>query len=157
LNFFMRKYLWSSWLKSLDLSGNLTGSQFSSIFNPDFPLRRSLDANFRAGDRYFHRDFWQNPALGETSFFSLQPNAELCKLRFCAHLMFYIVNWAFAELKIEISIGLLMCDFNCSHSAVCSALANGFNPTFASFPNLPRRNDMQYACNTLDLSSWLGI
>jgi hypothetical protein len=41
--------------------------------------------------------------------------------------MFFIADWARAELGIEISIGGLMRAFNCSRHAVQSALANGLN------------------------------
>jgi hypothetical protein len=42
--------------------------------------------------------------------------------------MFYLVNRARTERQTEISIRSLMRAFNCSHSAVESALANGLNP-----------------------------
>jgi hypothetical protein len=58
----------------------------------------------------------------------LQSNAEFCELQFGAQQMFYLVNWARTECKTEISIGSLMCAFNCSRCAVRSALVNGLNP-----------------------------
>ena len=66
--------------------------------------------------------------LGETSFFALQDKAEFRELRFRAHQIFYLVNWARTERRTEISIGSLMRAFNCSRSAVHSALANGLSP-----------------------------
>jgi hypothetical protein len=33
-------------------------------------------------------------SLGETSLFALQQNAEFRELRFRAHQIFYLVNWA---------------------------------------------------------------
>jgi hypothetical protein len=56
-----------------------------------------------------------------------QESEEFCDLRFRAPQIFFIADWARAELGIEIAIGGLMRDFNCSRHAVQSALANGLN------------------------------
>jgi hypothetical protein len=58
---------------------------------------------------------------------ALQEGQEFCDLRFRAHQIFFIADWARAELGIEISIGGLMRAFNCSRRAVQSVLANGLN------------------------------
>jgi hypothetical protein len=66
--------------------------------------------------------------LGEISLFALEQNAEFRELRFRAHQIFHLVNWARPERRTEIAIGSLMRAFNCSRSAVHSALANGLSP-----------------------------
>jgi hypothetical protein len=66
--------------------------------------------------------------LGETSLFALQQHARFRELQFRAHYIFYLVNSAHTERRTEISIESLMRAFNCSRSAIHSALANGLSP-----------------------------
>jgi hypothetical protein len=49
-------------------------------------------------------------------------------IRFRTHQILSLINWARIERGTEISIGSLMCAFNCSRSAVHSALPNGLSP-----------------------------
>jgi hypothetical protein len=65
--------------------------------------------------------------LSDRNLHALQESQEFCELRFRAHQILVIADWAGAELGIEISIRGLMRAFNCSRHAVQSALANGLN------------------------------